>query len=59
MYTVTCINKENKRVTMSFTGVTSVADSSSNKVITVGGVTITIAASEWDLLVAQYIPATT
>lgn len=59
MYIATCINKENRRVVMSFTGVTSITDSSTNKVITVGGVTITIAASEWDLLVAEYIPATT
>lgn len=59
MFIVTCINKENRRVMMSFTGVTSITDSGTNKVITVGGVTITIAAGEWDLLVANYIPAAT
>lgn len=59
MYTVTCIKKADRKITMSFTGVTSVTDSSTNKIIIVGGVTVTIAAADWDLLVAQYIPATT
>ena len=58
MYNVTAVKKDNRMVSMLFTGVTSVTDSSSNKVITVGGVTITIVAADWDLFILQSIPAT-
>lgn len=54
--TVTCINKDDRRVTMSFTGVTSITSSGTTRVITVGGTTITITAADWDILATTFTP---
>ena len=59
MFNVTAVSKQHPQSTMLFTNVTSVVDSGSNKVITVEGVAITIAANAWDLLIVQSIPAAT
>lgn len=54
MHSIMLIYKADRKVTVSITNVTSVAESSDNVSVVAGGVTITFSLTNWDYMETQY-----
>ena len=54
MHSIMLIYKEDRKVTVSITNVTSVTESTGNVVVVAGGVTIIFSLANWDYMETQY-----